>query len=63
MGREDGDKDTPGRGNGSGAATDVPPEAAAVPTEEGAAQAAEALELIDQLEQDDDVQRVFHTLA
>ena len=33
------------------------------PTELPEAQAAEALELIDQLEQDDDVQRVFHTLA
>ena len=42
MGREDGDKDTPGRGNGSGAETDVPPEAAAVPAEEGAAPATEA---------------------
>ena len=35
----------------------------ASPTELPEAQAAEALELIDQLEQDDDVQRVFHTLA
>jgi YebC/PmpR family DNA-binding regulatory protein len=35
----------------------------AAPTELPEAQAAEALELIDQLEQDDDVQRVFHTLA
>ena len=33
------------------------------PTELPEAQAAEALELIDLLEQDDDVQRVFHTLA
>ena len=33
------------------------------PIELPEAQAAEALELIDQLEQDDDVQRVFHTLA
>jgi YebC/PmpR family DNA-binding regulatory protein len=33
------------------------------PTELPEAQAAEVLELIDQLEQDDDVQRVFHTLA
>jgi YebC/PmpR family DNA-binding regulatory protein len=33
------------------------------PTELPEPQAAEALELIDQLEQDDDVQRVFHTLA
>jgi YebC/PmpR family DNA-binding regulatory protein len=35
----------------------------AAPTELPEAQAAEALELIDLLEQDDDVQRVFHTLA
>jgi YebC/PmpR family DNA-binding regulatory protein len=34
-----------------------------VPTELAEAPAAEVLELIDQLEQDDDVQRVFHTLA
>jgi YebC/PmpR family DNA-binding regulatory protein len=34
-----------------------------VPTELPEAQATEALELIDQLEQDDDVQRVYHTLA
>jgi YebC/PmpR family DNA-binding regulatory protein len=33
------------------------------PTHLPEAQATEALELIDQLEQDDDVQRVFHTLA
>jgi len=33
------------------------------PTELAEAPAAEVLELIDQLEQDDDVQRVFHTLA
>ena len=33
------------------------------PTELPEGQAAEALELIDLLEQDDDVQRVFHTLA
>ena len=33
------------------------------PTELPEAQAAEALELIDLLEQDDDVQRVFHTLS
>jgi YebC/PmpR family DNA-binding regulatory protein len=33
------------------------------PTELPEAQAAEVLELIDLLEQDDDVQRVFHTLA
>ena len=33
------------------------------PTELPEAQAAEALELIDLLEQDEDVQRVFHTLA
>ena len=33
------------------------------PTELPEAQAAEALELIDLLEQDDDVQRVFHTLV
>ena len=33
------------------------------PIELAEVQAAEALELIDQLEQDDDVQRVFHTLA
>ena len=33
------------------------------PTVLAEAPAAEALELIDQLEQDDDVQRVFHTLA
>lgn len=33
------------------------------PTELPEAQANEVLELIDQLEQDDDVQRVFHTLA
>jgi len=35
----------------------------AAPTELPEAQAAEALELIDLLEQDEDVQRVFHTLA
>ena len=35
----------------------------ATPTELPEAQAAEALELIDLLEQDEDVQRVFHTLA
>ena len=35
----------------------------AQPTELPEAQAAEVLELIDLLEQDDDVQRVFHTLA
>ena len=35
----------------------------AMPTELPEAQAAEVLELIDQLEQDDDVQHVFHTLA
>jgi YebC/PmpR family DNA-binding regulatory protein len=35
----------------------------AAPTELPEPQAAEALELIDALEQDDDVQRVFHTLA
>jgi YebC/PmpR family DNA-binding regulatory protein len=35
----------------------------AVPTELPEAQAAEALTLIDKLEQDDDVQKVFHTLA
>jgi len=34
-----------------------------VPIELGEAPAAEVLELIDQLEQDEDVQRVFHTLA
>jgi YebC/PmpR family DNA-binding regulatory protein len=34
-----------------------------VPTELPEAQATEVLELIDQLEQDDDVQRVYHTLA
>jgi YebC/PmpR family DNA-binding regulatory protein len=34
-----------------------------VPTELPEEQAREALELIDKLEQDDDVQRVFHTLA
>jgi len=34
-----------------------------VPTELAEGPAAEVLELIDQLEQDDDVQRVFHTLA
>jgi YebC/PmpR family DNA-binding regulatory protein len=33
------------------------------PTELAEAPAAQVLELIDQLEQDDDVQRVFHTLA
>jgi YebC/PmpR family DNA-binding regulatory protein len=33
------------------------------PTELGEEQAKEALELIDRLEQDDDVQKVFHTLA
>lgn len=33
------------------------------PTELGEEQAKEALELIDKLEQDDDVQKVFHTLA
>jgi YebC/PmpR family DNA-binding regulatory protein len=33
------------------------------PTHLAEAQATEALELIDKLEQDDDVQRVFHTLA
>jgi transcriptional/translational regulatory protein YebC/TACO1 len=33
------------------------------PTELPEAQAAEALTLIDALEQDDDVQHVFHTLA
>jgi transcriptional/translational regulatory protein YebC/TACO1 len=33
------------------------------PTELPEPQAAEVLELIDQLEQDEDVQRVFHTLA
>jgi transcriptional/translational regulatory protein YebC/TACO1 len=33
------------------------------PTELPEAQAAEVLELIDLLEQDEDVQRVFHTLA
>ena len=35
----------------------------ALPTELPEGQAAEVLALIDQLEQDDDVQRVFHTLA
>jgi YebC/PmpR family DNA-binding regulatory protein len=35
----------------------------AVPTELPETQATEVLELIDQLEQDDDVQRVYHTLA
>ena len=35
----------------------------AAPTELPEAQAAEALVLIDLLEQDEDVQRVFHTLA
>jgi YebC/PmpR family DNA-binding regulatory protein len=34
-----------------------------VPTDLPEAQATEVLELIDKLEQDDDVQRVFHTLA
>jgi len=34
-----------------------------VPTTLPEAQATEALELIDKLEQDDDVQSVFHTLA
>jgi len=34
-----------------------------VPTELGETDAAEVLELIDKLEQDDDVQSVFHTLA
>jgi transcriptional/translational regulatory protein YebC/TACO1 len=34
-----------------------------VPIELAEAPAAEVLELIDQLEQDEDVQRVFHTLA
>jgi YebC/PmpR family DNA-binding regulatory protein len=34
-----------------------------VPTELPEAHATEVLELIDQLEQDDDVQRVYHTLA
>jgi len=34
-----------------------------VPTELPEDQAAEALALIDKLEQDDDVQKVFHTLA
>jgi transcriptional/translational regulatory protein YebC/TACO1 len=34
-----------------------------VPTELPEDQAAQALELIDKLEQDDDVQKVFHTLA
>jgi transcriptional/translational regulatory protein YebC/TACO1 len=34
-----------------------------VPTELHEDQAAEALALIDKLEQDDDVQKVFHTLA
>jgi YebC/PmpR family DNA-binding regulatory protein len=34
-----------------------------VPTELPEAQATEVLELIDKLEQDDDVQKVFHTLA
>jgi transcriptional/translational regulatory protein YebC/TACO1 len=34
-----------------------------VPTELPEGQATEVLELIDKLEQDDDVQRVFHTLA
>ncbi|MDP9066386.1 MAG: YebC/PmpR family DNA-binding transcriptional regulator, partial [Pseudomonadota bacterium] len=35
----------------------------AVPTELPESQAAEVLALIDRLEQDDDVQKVFHTLA
>jgi transcriptional/translational regulatory protein YebC/TACO1 len=35
----------------------------AAPTELPEAQAAEALALIDKLEQDEDVQKVFHTLA
>jgi transcriptional/translational regulatory protein YebC/TACO1 len=34
-----------------------------MPTELPEDQAAEALALIDKLEQDDDVQKVFHTLA
>jgi transcriptional/translational regulatory protein YebC/TACO1 len=34
-----------------------------VPTELPEEQAREVLELIDKLEQDEDVQRVFHTLA
>ncbi len=34
-----------------------------VPTELPEDQAAEVLALIDKLEQDDDVQKVFHTLA
>jgi transcriptional/translational regulatory protein YebC/TACO1 len=34
-----------------------------VPTELPEEQAREVLELIDKLEQDDDVQRVFHTLV
>jgi transcriptional/translational regulatory protein YebC/TACO1 len=34
-----------------------------VPTELPEGQAAEVLALIDKLEQDDDVQKVFHTLA
>ncbi|MES1196242.1 MAG: YebC/PmpR family DNA-binding transcriptional regulator, partial [Steroidobacter sp.] len=34
-----------------------------VPTELGEPQSTEALELIDKLEQDDDVQKVYHTLA
>jgi transcriptional/translational regulatory protein YebC/TACO1 len=34
-----------------------------VPVELPEAQAAEVLTLIDKLEQDDDVQKVFHTLA
>jgi transcriptional/translational regulatory protein YebC/TACO1 len=34
-----------------------------VPTELGEAEATEVLELIDKLEQDEDVQKVYHTLA
>jgi transcriptional/translational regulatory protein YebC/TACO1 len=34
-----------------------------VPTELAEAQATEVLELIDKLEQDEDVQKVYHTLA
>ena len=34
-----------------------------VPTELPEAEANEALEVIDKLEQDDDVQKVYHTLA
>jgi len=34
-----------------------------VPTELPEAQATEVLELIDKLEQDEDVQKVYHTLA